>query len=175
MLCWEGWGWRHLATHLNILVSSFMIPILILACRFVHSQGLSATLTALISGVIILTAGQLFFYAAILFLAHTSIYASRAPATSLTPGYQANVGQYDKNAVYGAGAAGAAGAAYGTKDLNKGYGADYVDPKEAAYNPNIQHERDIEMTQSNVTGNPPVVTSSAAPNAPALTQTEYAV
>jgi len=159
MLCWEGWGWRHLATHLNLLVASFMIPILILTCRFINNETLGRTSTALAAGVIILTAGQIFFYASVLFLAHTSIYASRAPAQSLRPGYQANVGQYEKNAAYAA----------PTKDLEKGYGG-YADPKEAAYNPDVQHERDIEMGRTS--GNPPVITTTAAPAAPPMS-TEY--
>jgi hypothetical protein len=165
MLCWEGWGWRHLATHLNLLVSSYMIPILILACRFIHTETLGSTLTALTSGIIILTAGQIFFTASILFLAHTSIYAARAPAANLQPQYQANVGQYEKTGAY----------ANPAKDYNKGYGPDYVDPKEAAYNRDIQHERDIEMGRPTTDVTNPVVTSSTAPAAPAVTASDYNV
>lgn len=157
MLLWEGWGWRHLAHHLNLVVASFMVPVLILTARLINEGSLSSRFTALASGVIITTCGQFLFYAAVLFLTHTSIYAARAPAQALRPGYQANVGPTAKDAGYNT---------HATKDLEKGYGG-YSDPKDA-YNRDIQHERDpIDRTAT--THNPAVITTTAAPPAPVMT------
>lgn len=85
MYAWQSWGWRTASLFTAMLPAAFLVPLIIIAARFIHWGNLNDAEIALCSAIIILAGGTAFYLASFCFLIHSAFYAAGATGAAIPP------------------------------------------------------------------------------------------